>query len=77
MPSFSMTINKNSNAVVIVAGFYINQLSAFPLPALRSTLENILDATVILFYFFSKSVFPYKTQKVKSRLDLKKKKIQD
>ena len=62
MPPFSTTaINENSNAAVVVAGFCINQLPAFPLPALRPTLRNILDAIVILFYFFSKSVFPYKT----------------
>ena len=62
MPPFSTTvINGNSNAAVVVAGFYINQLPAFPLPALRSTLRNILDAAVILFYFFTNSVFPYKT----------------
>ena len=59
MPLFSTTaIKENSNVVV---GFCVNQLSAFPLPALRPTLGNILDAKVILFYFFSKSVFPYKT----------------
>ena len=52
----------NSNAAVVVVGFCINQLPAFPLSALRSTLGNILQATVILFYFFSKSVFPYKTR---------------
>ena len=63
MPSFSTTaINENSNAAVVVAGFCINQLSAFPLPALRSTLGNILDAAIILFYFFLNSIFSYKTQ---------------
>ena len=62
MPSFSMTaINGNSNTAIVVVGFCINQLPVFPLPALRSTLRNILDAAVILFLFFSKSVFPYKT----------------
>ena len=53
MPPFSTTaINENSNVVVVVAGFCINQLPAFPLSALRSTLGNILHATMILFYFF-------------------------
>ena len=62
MPPFSTTaINKNSNVVVVVAGFCINQLPAFPLLTLRSTLGNILDAAVILFYFFPNSLFPYKT----------------
>ena len=62
MSPFSTTaINGNSNAAVVVAGFYINQLPAFPLPALRSTLGNILDVIVILFYFFPNSIFLYKT----------------
>ena len=55
MPPFSTTvINGNSNAAVVVIGFCINQLSAFPLPALRPILRNILDAAMILFYFFPK-----------------------
>ena len=62
MPPLSTTaIKENSNAAVVVAGFCVNQLPAFPLPTLKPTLGNILDAKVILFYFFSKSVFPYKT----------------
>ena len=36
-------------------------MPTFPLLALRSTLGNILDATVFLFYFFKNRVFPYKT----------------
>ena len=56
-------INGSSNTVVVVAGFCINQLPTFLLSALRSTLGNILDAAVILFYFFTNSIFPYKTQK--------------
>ena len=62
MPSFSTTaINKNLKAAVVVAGFCINQLSAFPLPALRFILGNILNIAVILFYFFLNSIFSYKT----------------
>ena len=53
MSSLSTTaIKLNSNVVIPVASFYMNQMSAFSLPALSSTLGNILDATVILFYFF-------------------------
>ena len=62
MPPLSTTaIKLNSNAAVMVDGFCMNQMSAFPLSALSSTLRNILGATVILFYFFSNRVFPYKT----------------
>ena len=60
-PFSTMAINENSNTVVVVVGFCINQLSAFPLPALRPTLRNILDAAIILFYFFLNSIFSYKT----------------
>ena len=50
-PFSTTTINANSNAAVDVVGFCTNQLPAFPLPALRSTLGNILDATLILIFF--------------------------
>ena len=36
-------------------------MPAFMLPALCSTLGNILGAIIILFIFFKKRVFPYKT----------------
>ena len=63
MPPFSTTaINKNLKVAVVVAGFCINQLPAFPLPALRFILGNILNIAVILFYFFLNSIFSYKTQ---------------
>ena len=53
MPSFSTTLIKlNSNAVIPVVGSYMNQIPVFLLSALNSTLGNILEATVILFYFF-------------------------
>ena len=39
----------------------MNQIPTFPLPALSSTLRNILDVIVILFYFFLNKVLPYKT----------------
>ena len=61
LPFSTTAINENSNAAVVVAGFSINQLPVFPLPALRSTLGNIFDAAIILFYFFLYSIFSYKT----------------
>ena len=61
LPFSTTAINGNSNAAVVVAGFCINQLPTFLLPALKPILRNILDATVILFYFFTNNVFPYKT----------------
>ena len=62
MSSFSIiVINRNSNVAVVIINFYINQLPAFSLSALRSTLKNILHITVILFYFFSNNIFSYKT----------------
>ena len=39
-------------------------MPTFSLPALSYNLENILDVTVILFYFFKFDVFPYKTPNV-------------
>ena len=62
MPPLTTTaIELNSNVVVPIAGFCMNQMPAFPLPALSFTLRNILEVTLILFYFFKNSVFSYKT----------------
>ena len=54
----------NSKAIVPDAGFCIFQMPAFPLPALSSTSGIILDAILILFYFFLNNLYPYKTRKV-------------
>ena len=40
-------------------------MPAFPLPALRYILGNILGPTIILFYFLKNKVFSYKTLDVK------------
>ena len=59
----TMIIKLNSNAVVPVVGFCINQIPAFPLPTLSFTLGNTLNAIIILFYFFKIGYFRTKLPK--------------
>ena len=60
MPPFSTTVIKlNSNVVVLIVGFCINQMSTFLLPILNSTLRNFICNNN---FFFLNRIFPYKTR---------------